>query len=302
MPFKSEAQRRLFHVKAAKGEISKETVHEWEHATKNKKKLPMHVKKAYDVGAEDALAVFSKLSNAPALTPTQRGATALVQGVSSMALNAAMAPEGDRLRQGAIGGASDALGGYLGGFKGMGASMATNMALQGMTAPRPRPPPPMTQQWDPQMQMKMAFHADDRFKERITAKFPNDALDQLRNQAKDLDLSPGKYYLPMKDQGGNTAAIAAFKTVGKDNRLVLATVLKPQKNPPAGTSLSHIMQQPKGTIVGKVDASPKQYRIRKDADGKLSCSCKDFKYRRSGEGTNCKHIDAHLKLASFFVS
>lgn len=43
MPFKSEAQRRLFHVKAAKGEISPEVVKEWEDATPDKKKLPMHL-------------------------------------------------------------------------------------------------------------------------------------------------------------------------------------------------------------------------------------------------------------------
>jgi hypothetical protein len=56
MPFKSEAQRRLFHVKADKGEIPQATVSEWEHATKNKAKLPMHVaKKAYEQGKEAAL-------------------------------------------------------------------------------------------------------------------------------------------------------------------------------------------------------------------------------------------------------
>ena len=59
MPFKSEAQRRLFHVKADKGEISEETVSEWEHATKNKKKLPMHVKKAYEAGVQEARRLFS---------------------------------------------------------------------------------------------------------------------------------------------------------------------------------------------------------------------------------------------------
>ena len=59
MPFKSEAQRRLFHAKAARGEISEETVSEWEHATKNKKKLPMHVKKAYLCGVTQALTTFS---------------------------------------------------------------------------------------------------------------------------------------------------------------------------------------------------------------------------------------------------
>jgi len=63
LPFKSEAQRRLFHLKADKGEISKETVHEWEHATKNKKKLPMHVKKAentfYSLGKTAAYNQFA---------------------------------------------------------------------------------------------------------------------------------------------------------------------------------------------------------------------------------------------------
>jgi len=59
MPFKSEAQRRLFHVKADKGEISKDTVSEWEHATKNKKKLPMHVKKSYELGKQAALKSFA---------------------------------------------------------------------------------------------------------------------------------------------------------------------------------------------------------------------------------------------------
>lgn len=56
MPFKSEAQRRLFHVKADKGEIPASTVREWEHATKNKDALPMHVEKtAYAAGARYAL-------------------------------------------------------------------------------------------------------------------------------------------------------------------------------------------------------------------------------------------------------
>lgn len=60
MPFKSEAQRRLFHAKEARGEISHETVREFEHATKDKKNLPMHTRKksAHDVGAADALIAF----------------------------------------------------------------------------------------------------------------------------------------------------------------------------------------------------------------------------------------------------
>lgn len=44
MPFKSEAQRRLFWVKANKGEMPKNTVRRWEKETKNKD-LPMHVAK-----------------------------------------------------------------------------------------------------------------------------------------------------------------------------------------------------------------------------------------------------------------
>jgi len=34
MPFRSEAQRRLFHAKEARGEISKATVNKWESETK----------------------------------------------------------------------------------------------------------------------------------------------------------------------------------------------------------------------------------------------------------------------------
>jgi len=243
MPFKSEAQRRLFHAKAARGEISKETVHEWEHATKSKKTLPMHVKKSYDQGVQAALALFSKSANvAPILTPAQRAATALIQGGTSMAMNLAMAPEGDKMRQGLIGGVSDAAGGYIGGFKGMGASMAGNMALQGLTAPKQY----RGQQQDPRWagyDQKMADHADDRLRERIKVELHPDALAQLRSQAIKLELPPGRYYLPMHDIGGNTAAYAAFKTVGKKNKLVLATVLKRDK-PPPGTSLSHLMKQP----------------------------------------------------------
>jgi hypothetical protein len=57
MPFKSKAQRKLFWAKANRGEISKSTVREWEHATKNKAKLPEHVSKsaAYAAGQNYAL-------------------------------------------------------------------------------------------------------------------------------------------------------------------------------------------------------------------------------------------------------
>lgn len=49
MPYASTAQQRLFHAKAARGEISAATVHEWDEATKKKpggfKALPKKVKK-----------------------------------------------------------------------------------------------------------------------------------------------------------------------------------------------------------------------------------------------------------------
>jgi len=61
VPFKSESQRKKFHAMADRGEISKAKVHEWEHATKNKKNLPEHVKKsaldeAYEAGVKQAMA------------------------------------------------------------------------------------------------------------------------------------------------------------------------------------------------------------------------------------------------------
>jgi hypothetical protein len=43
VPFKSEAQRRLFYAKAKRGEISQKVLKEWEDAT-GSRKLPKHVK------------------------------------------------------------------------------------------------------------------------------------------------------------------------------------------------------------------------------------------------------------------
>jgi len=262
--------------------------------------------KDYDKGALAALALFSKAANMgppatgthiPTVNPApvvgsaatqavtnihpmaSRVSNALVGGATGAILNAAMAPSGDRLRQGGIGFASDAIGSALGPW-GMLASPAINMALQHFTAPKE--------------DEKRADHADDRLKERIKTEFPPDALAKLRAQAKDLELAPGRYYLPMKDKAGNTAAIAAFKTVGPKDQLVLATVLAPKKNPPSGTSLSHLMKQPMGSQVAKVDASPKQYTIRKNPEGRYTCTCKSFKFNHRAAGTNCKHIDEHL--------
>jgi hypothetical protein len=50
MPYKSLRQARKFHVMAERGEISPETVHEWDEATKKKPggfaKLPAKAKSA----------------------------------------------------------------------------------------------------------------------------------------------------------------------------------------------------------------------------------------------------------------
>lgn len=45
MPFKSQAQRALFHAKAARGEMPEATVKRWESETPPGK-LPKHVKDA----------------------------------------------------------------------------------------------------------------------------------------------------------------------------------------------------------------------------------------------------------------
>lgn len=43
MPFKSQAQRRLFYAKAKRGEISQGTLHEWTEASSGRR-LPERVK------------------------------------------------------------------------------------------------------------------------------------------------------------------------------------------------------------------------------------------------------------------
>jgi hypothetical protein len=132
-------------------------------------------------------------------------------------------------------------------------------------------------------------------RERIKTEFPPDTLNQLRKHIEKIEVQPGRYYLPMLDKAGKPAAIAAFKTVGPKDKLVLATVLLPKNKPPPGVSLSHIIPQPRGEEVTKVEASPKQYIIRKNSDGRLTCSCKSFKFNHRAAGTNCKHIAAHLE-------
>jgi len=59
MPFKSEAQRRLFWAKVHRGEIERGVAEEWEAATPKGKKLPEHVKSA------EVAAVFEKMAMSP---------------------------------------------------------------------------------------------------------------------------------------------------------------------------------------------------------------------------------------------
>lgn len=193
---------------------------------------------AYDRGAYTALALFHKTAGI-GHPYTARISNTITSGLTGALLNTAMAPPGDRLRQGGIGLVSDTIGGALGPW-GMLASPAINMSLQQATAPT---------------EIKQADHADDRLKERIKAEFPPDTLAKLRAQATELHLAPGKYYLPLKNKAGNTTAIAAFKTVDPDDRLILATILTPKKHPPAGTSLSHLMKQPLNKVAEETEPS-----------------------------------------------
>ena len=345
MPFKSEAQRRLFHAKAAKGEISPEVVHEWEHATENKKKLPMHVKKSdeqelppvppvalpkiklprftkkkqTDLGArfdhlknllrehgalvgtahkrllipknklteqdlaelkfepvtvaipeagQDRFQSYRNPNNLFHIHSHPEGwtmhedrhpaATMLSRGVKGIAAKTKTMIQGiPHVSDEGIPGLYYYGKGLLSGAKSTANRLMADLhpTLQKHLSRLPDSPTfktedPKTAAYDAgayaalALFSKVADHADDRLKERIRAAFPPDVLEQLREQAGELEVAPGRYYFPMHDAGGNTAAMAAFKTVGKDNKLVLATVLKPKSKPPPGTSLSHLMKQP----------------------------------------------------------
>lgn len=346
MPFRSEAQRRLFHAKAAKGEISPETVHEWEHATKNKDRLPMHVKKSdeqeqpipqplvplpkiklpkftakkkTDVEARfDHLKKLLREHGALVGTAHKRilipknklteqdlatlkfepvtvaipeagqdrfqsyrnphnlfhihshpegwtmhedrhpAATMLSRGVKGIAAKTKTMIQGiPHVSDEGIPGLYYYGKGLLSGAKSTATRLMSELhpTLQKHLSRIPDSPTfrkeePKTAFYDAgacaalAVYSKMADHADDRMRERIKEEFPPDALKQLREQARELDVEPGRYYLPLRAPSGSTAAIAAFKTVGKDNQLVLATILKPKSKPPPGTSLSHLMKQP----------------------------------------------------------
>lgn len=53
-----------------------------------------------------------------------------------------------------------------------------------------------------------------------------------------------------------------------------------------------------GSEVAKVKGSSGTYSIRKMESGRLGCDCNDWKYKKSLEGGNCKHINHHLSSFS----
>lgn len=57
MPFKSRAQQRFMFAAEARGELPKGIARRWAHHTKNIKKLPEHVKKAFVTGFEKVAVV-----------------------------------------------------------------------------------------------------------------------------------------------------------------------------------------------------------------------------------------------------
>ena len=87
---------------------------------------------------------------------------------------------------------------------------------------------------------KEALHALDRLQERTS--LDPEIINTLQTQADTLDLPEGHYYMPLKDQTGEHAGYAAFKTVGAwpKPKLVLATILGPQMHP-KGSNISHLM-------------------------------------------------------------
>ena len=119
MPYVSDAQRRLFHAKANRGEISKATVHHWDEATKGKK-LPEHVKKAF-------------LSPALLRLLSTAGTGAVVGGTTgALTSDKGHGFEG-ALRGGLMGGAMGGVGGAISRQVAQGRSQAVGNRFAGST-------------------------------------------------------------------------------------------------------------------------------------------------------------------------
>lgn len=72
MPFKSKSQQRFFFAAEARGELPQGTARRWAHHTKNIKKLPEHVKKAFVLGlSKVAVMDMAEEARLIALAPMQ---------------------------------------------------------------------------------------------------------------------------------------------------------------------------------------------------------------------------------------
>lgn len=102
---------------------------------------------------------------------------------------------------------------------------------------------------------KEARHALERLQERTS--LPPDVIPHLEAAADRLSsqVPEGHYYLPLNGANGALVGYAAFKTVPgyPRHKLVLATILGPHMHP-KGSSLSHVMPQPKLASVFDVKA------------------------------------------------
>jgi hypothetical protein len=59
------------------------------------------------------------------------------------------------------------------------------------------------------------------------------------------------------------------------------------------SELEKIAAAVRGKLVGKADASARQYSLREREDGSMTCTCGDYKFRQAAVGGQCKHIKAH---------
>ena len=65
MPFKSEAQRRKFHVLESEGKMSKAEVDKWESETPDKRSLPYHKGGAVSLAYKGKMGPPPKPSSTP---------------------------------------------------------------------------------------------------------------------------------------------------------------------------------------------------------------------------------------------
>lgn len=95
------------------------------------------------------------------------------------------------------------------------------------------------------LQLKLADHAGDRFKERLPG-VPAEVLQQAREAVKTIPQGPeARLHLPLMHDG-KPVGFAAYKRVGKKGTPVLATILGPDMKP----HHSHLLGYPKSANDG----------------------------------------------------